>query len=379
MQLDIEPNLLEQKIGYQRIKSLCHYLYISQPVNIVCAILVFLILSPISNPWGLSIWLGACIIISLIRLSLSRWHLRPTPNYRLHLRILVLNTAISAAIWGILGSLLMPPHDIFKQTIIIIIITGITAGGLQTLQASFFAGLCFILFAVVPLELWVLLQTHPTYKLLGFLIFIYISSMSLIAFRNFKIFSEILNLRYENYNLITTLENINNKLKYLSTHDSLTGLPNRVLFEELFTTAIENSQKLRTKFAVLFVDIDHFKSYNDTYGHDIGDSLLIQTANRITKVMRKEDIIARVGGDEFVILIENIKTKEQLEIIMQKILQQFADSFFLNGRRISTTFSIGISIYPDDGNEKKALLKAADIALYNAKRLGRNRYEYFQK
>ncbi len=372
-----QQSFIENKIYNQRLQSLSKYLYISQPVNIFCASLILFILYSISNHFFILLWYAACILISFIRLLASKWYLHSIENYKFHLRIFVIGIAISAGLWGIAGSVLMPSQDIFKQMMMILIITGITAGGLQTLQASFGAGLILILFSVFPLSIWVFLQSRPDYKILGFLILLYIVSMALIARRNYKIFLEILNLRYENIILIKSLESTNDKLKYLSTHDTLTGLPNRSLFDERFTKALAHSERLNQKLALLFIDLDHFKYYNDKYGHDMGDSLLIQAADRLTKNIRKNDLIARMGGDEFVVLIEELKDKEELEKVIQRILNQFADPFFFDKGQLNLTLSIGISIYPDHATEKKSLLKAADIALYKAKTLGRDRYEYF--
>lgn len=173
------------------------------------------------------------------------------------------------------------------------------------------------------------------------------------------------------------LQKSQENLEYISYHDTLTDLPNRRLFNMRLAHALELAKRNNTKVAILFLDLDQFKQINDTLGHDVGDALLQAVSRRLNKTVRSVDTLARIGGDEFNILIENIKDVRDIEFIVQKLLNDFKKSFTCGEYEISTTVSIGISIYPDDGQESVTLVKNADLAMYKAKDLGRNNYSFF--
>jgi len=179
---------------------------------------------------------------------------------------------------------------------------------------------------------------------------------------------------------------INQKLKnqkavfeHLAHHDTLTGLPNRILFRDRLEHAIDIAKRDDTKLAVLFMDLDHFKEINDSLGHQLGDEVLQITAERLQKVLRGSDSIARLGGDEFTVLIENIGKGTEIETIAQKLIQAVKESITVQNHKLYLTVSIGISIYPHDGEDAETLLKNADAAMYSAKQNGRNTYNYFAK
>ncbi|HFE38893.1 MAG TPA: EAL domain-containing protein [Gammaproteobacteria bacterium] len=169
------------------------------------------------------------------------------------------------------------------------------------------------------------------------------------------------------------------QLEYLAHHDALTQLPNRVLLMDRLDHAIGNANRQKSSVAVLFLDLDRFKIINDTLGHDIGDHSLKQVSAILTNHLRKVDTVARLGGDEFAILLEDINSTEEIKRITEKILNAFSKPFRINNHEVFLTTSIGISLYPKDGNDTGELLKNADIAMYRAKGLGRNTYEFYQK
>lgn len=167
------------------------------------------------------------------------------------------------------------------------------------------------------------------------------------------------------------------KLTHISMHDPLTHLPNRRLLEDRINHAIEKKSRSGTQFALFFIDLDHFKEVNDSRGHLIGDQLLVYVAKRIRKVIRKGDTIARNGGDEFVLIIENEASDEHLIAVAEKIQQLFNDPFIINGEEIFTTCSIGISVFPKDGQSVESLLNNADTAMYTSKQAGRHRFGFY--
>lgn len=185
-------------------------------------------------------------------------------------------------------------------------------------------------------------------------------------------------------NTINQLEQTQDELKtmekmvrYQAHHDFLTCLPNRLLFQQHFDNAIAEAKKANFIIAVIFLDLDNFKHYNDTFGHTIGDQLLQTVAGRLKSCVRKTDIVARLGGDEFIILLTHISEKEHVLAVAEKIRKTVCQPICVENDHLSITASMGISFYPDDGVESDILIRKADIAMYNAKDRGRNIYKLY--
>lgn len=168
-----------------------------------------------------------------------------------------------------------------------------------------------------------------------------------------------------------------NTLDYQAHHDTLTGLPNRALFNDRLEKALETAKRNKTSIALLFIDLDHFKEINDSLGHDVGDEILKTVSLRLQKVIRNEDTVARLGGDEYTIILENLTHANDASLIANKILNSLSQAFIINTHTLYASCSIGISIYPDDGASPINLLKFADSAMYKAKDEGRNNYQYY--
>jgi diguanylate cyclase (GGDEF)-like protein len=168
-------------------------------------------------------------------------------------------------------------------------------------------------------------------------------------------------------------------LLYVATHDTLTGLPNRYMFNQRFAHALNNAQRYRKSMALLFLDLDRFKFINDTLGHPFGDRVLTEVAGRLRLCLRESDTIARFGGDEFVALIEDFAAPGDIVSVAQKILHALRWPFLLEGETCHVTASIGIGLYPNDGADFASLLKSADIAAYRAKEQGKNNYLFYSE
>jgi len=165
------------------------------------------------------------------------------------------------------------------------------------------------------------------------------------------------------------------QMEYQAYHDALTGLANRRLFQEHLTLALALAARKRRPVAVLFLDLDHFKVVNDSLGHTLGDALLREIATRLRSSVREGDVVARVGGDEFTIVLQELEKKEDAAAMAQRVLRIVAEPIDVDGQRLYVTTSIGIAVYPDDGEDGETLLKNADNAMYRAKAVGRNTYE----
>ena len=176
---------------------------------------------------------------------------------------------------------------------------------------------------------------------------------------------------------ISQIKNSEEQAAYLAYHDSLTGLPNRRLFNDRLDVAIATASRKKQRLALLFLDLDNFKNVNDGLGHAAGDELLQETAHRLRGKVRDEDTVARLGGDEFILLLVGIQEPEYAAVVAQRVLDDLAKPFRLRGRQFYLSASVGITMFPDDGSEAEALVSNADMAMYRAKSAGRNNYKLF--
>jgi len=167
------------------------------------------------------------------------------------------------------------------------------------------------------------------------------------------------------------------KLHYQAHYDALTDLPNRILFHDRLEQAIEKAKRNKSKVALLFIDLDHFKEINDSLGHKSGDEVLKIVAKRLENTIRDEDTLSRLGGDEFTIVIERLKKGEDASLLAQKIIKVLTKPIEINNNLLYVSSSIGISLYPEDGDSVQNLLKYADSAMYKAKNEGRNNFQFY--
>ncbi|MDD5051635.1 MAG: diguanylate cyclase [Sulfuricurvum sp.] len=167
------------------------------------------------------------------------------------------------------------------------------------------------------------------------------------------------------------------KFSHISLHDPLTHLPNRRLLMDRLEQSIERKKRTNEMFAVFFIDLDHFKEINDSLGHASGDKLLMEAANRMKNMIRKGDTLSRFGGDEFVLIIENGAHGDYFGKIAEKIQRLFDEAFIINNQKIYSACSIGISIFPQDGEDAEGLINNADSAMYKSKNSGRHQFQFF--
>ena len=166
-------------------------------------------------------------------------------------------------------------------------------------------------------------------------------------------------------------------LYYKANYDQLTGIPNRSLFEDRFNQAITISKRQNTKIAILFIDLDDFKYINDTYGHEAGDKVLITVSKRLLKYLRESDTVSRWAGDEFVIMLSDVKSIINISDLCERILKELNKKITYSKKNISLSVSIGISIYPDSSKSYLELIKNADRAMYKAKNSGKNKFIFY--
>jgi diguanylate cyclase (GGDEF)-like protein len=177
--------------------------------------------------------------------------------------------------------------------------------------------------------------------------------------------------------LADSLQAANEQLRNVALYDSLTGLPNRFLLEDRLGQAVSRARRGKSRFALMFVDLDRFKPVNDNFGHGVGDDLLKAVAKRLTACVRSSDTVARAGGDEFVIVLNEIGKPDDAAMVSRKVLDELTKPVFIGRHELDISCSIGISVYPEDGEDMNTLMVNADRAMYHAKKSGRNNFRFF--
>jgi diguanylate cyclase (GGDEF)-like protein len=206
--------------------------------------------------------------------------------------------------------------------------------------------------------------SRATYELL--------QAIMLAATPGLLILGTVLSLR-----ILQQRKRADDRVRHIAFHDDLTSLPNRLTLYQRLDQALSRHRRAGTQLAVLFMDLDRFKVINDSLGHEVGDVLLRQVADRLRAQSREGDTVARMGGDEFVVLVENQATVSDISACARRLVDQLSAPYLLGEKACHVTLSIGISVFPSDGNDSQELLKAADVAMYRAKDIGRNNYQYY--
>lgn len=198
----------------------------------------------------------------------------------------------------------------------------------------------------------------------------FLADQAAIAIHNAKLYEQA-------QQEITDRKKAEEAIKHMAHHDALTGLPNRRLFNERISLEIARSQRNNQKIGVMLFDLDHLKKVNDSFGHSLGDLLLQAVAQRMLGLLRKSDTVARMGGDEFLLILPEMNQPEDAVLTAERILNALSTPFLLEGNQINITTSIGIVFFPDEGTEVDTLIKKADIAMYNAKEKGGNNFHFY--
>ena len=355
----------------------------SVPANFVCAFIVFISLFQGQNKTFIAGWFAAVSLVSLFRLGALYFYRHHPKKDNIHLSIFIIGVALSALLWGMVNSLFMPQEDLMQQMVIIVITAGVTAGGIQTLNANLKASLIYVVIIFLPLTVWLFLQGSFVYSLLGIAMIAYITFMAATSIRGNKLLLTTLTLQYENQALVEKISISNSKLldysKTLyqqSTHDSLTGLFNRRYLDETLSREFQQVIREKQTLCVAMLDLDFFKSFNDTYGHAAGDEMLKFIGALMESTFRKSDICCRFGGEEFMVVMINADitfAQNRLDHFRQVVKE---GKVRFQGKLLpSMTVSIGVAEAPTHGLSVEDIIHAADTALYVAKKAGRDRIE----
>ena len=313
------------------------------------------------------------------------------------LNLIAFFAALSGAYWGAIGSVLMP-EALDYQLFVAFLLVGVSAIANSFYSPFTWVYAIFLLPSFGPFTIWLFIS-RPMFALVGIsaCVFIFLSLVAsfiasrwlfqskFLSYKNEKLAENVTRSKESvekiNKNLLSEIhlrKETEKSLEALATHDVLTGLPNRFLFHQNLNSAFARADRNGSMVAVLFLDLDNFKKVNDVLGHDIGDHLLQEMASRLQKDVRMSDVISRLGGDEFTIILENIKSKNEIATVAQKIITSISDKpFLIKKNDLFITSSMGISVYPHDGNNIKDLVKNSDVAMYKAKQNGGNNYQFY--
>lgn len=327
------------------------------------------------------IWYGVFIGISVFRLTTIALYRRKKDKeiiLPMWQNLFIIGAVLGGLSWGLIAILIFPYSDQFHKILIILIISGVSAGATPLFSALLPAAMGFIFFMLVPF--FIVFQKHILFTIL---LLAYLTYLIIITLHTHKLLANSINLQFENDDLLNNLskaklqlELTNEKLEVSATHDPLTNVANRNLFNTNFAAAIERARQNKKLVGLLFIDLDKYKKVNDLYGHFIGDQLLMVCVDRIEQVIADLNSIARLGGDEFTIIIENISSPQQIAEIAERIRQTLDQPFIINALEIKISASIGISVYPLDGVDPEQLLNVADNVMYSVKQNGGNNFRF---
>jgi diguanylate cyclase (GGDEF)-like protein len=289
----------------------------------------------------------------------------------------------SGLLFGVLP-FVVAPLPVQYHFLILAALVGLAAGAIYTLGEIYSLYIVYFLPVIGIAFIWMIFQEGDIYYFSTFLLFILFFYFTTAAYNYSKNFKNILRKEYEAKEHYLEQKQAKEKiieqnsvLEYRAHHDNLTDLPNRILFKDRLKNAISKARRSEAIIAVCFVDLDNFKVINDSLGHHIGDKVLKQVTTRLLNSMRMHDTIARWGGDEFIIIMEDLQKAENASRLAQKILAVLSEPCEIDGHKLYVTCSIGISIYPKDSNNVDNLIKYADSAMYKAKDEGKNNFKYY--
>lgn len=368
---------VETKVYTSLLEHVYSQIDIALLSSLFCGAIIFIALY---NPWAnnskLIIYSIVFVAVTIIRAILSRlYHRQQSQNINVWHSLYILGSVLGGITWGLTAIFLLSaaPYD---QILLVCMLAGVTAGSVPLSAAIPQASIGFLITALVPYIAVLIFANNSIYHLLTLALTLYLGYSIVLTLRTYKLIKSSIVLKYENDMLLKNLEMTNQRLEKAATLDPLTQVPNRRLFEENFASAIDRAKNRKMTLALFYIDLDHFRKANDKYGHYAGDFILKTVIDRMRVFFRKEDVIARIGDDEMVVLIERVNDFEELLKIAVKICQIIALPIEMKNLTLQISGSVGISIYPNDADTAESMLKAAYHAVLYVKEQGGNNYHF---
>jgi diguanylate cyclase (GGDEF)-like protein len=331
--------------------------------GLFCAVIVwFRLHSDVSHASAANFWLSILLTTTILRFFLVKTYLIiGDPNQITFWRkVFIAQATLGGGIWGLASILLLPGGTNSQQIIIIMVLAGISAGAVPFIASVLAASIIYSTLSLIPLIIYFIFLKQNADVLMALASSIFLIFLLVQGKKIHEMLANGLLLQFE-------LHEAKDSLEYSATHDTLTKVANRNLFNKKFGQALESAKKKSTSVALIYLDLDHFKNVNDTYGHAYGDELLKAFVQRLQEIFKKEDTIARLGGDEFTVMIENIHNKSDIDKVINLIYKRGTEPILIKNNEFLIQASIGSSIFPQDGLDSDSLLNFADTAMYAAK------------
>lgn len=366
---DLKPEI-NDKIQVRLVKYCFFHIRTSLLISLFCSTILFFGLFGNNKDQYLYSWYALSCVVTLFRFMMVKQyqkHESTMHDFNYWKNLFTLGAFWGGICWSYLIVYIFPVVSNLEQTLCILILAGVTAGSVTTLTGIKMAVVGYLSFSLIPLIFELILIKNYIYHLFTFTAIVYYLFLVIISMNIHNIIRNVIYLQFENDTLLK-------KLQHHATHDTLTDIDNPRQFYANLSYAIEQAEFAKNKFTLLFIDLDHFKNVNDNYGHEMGDKLLMQVADRLKTIIRNADFVARIGGDEFTVILWKLSEKEHIIKIAKKICYNLSQPFEIDSKTFYVSASIGISIFPNDGNDSIAMMKAADAAMYYVKRHGKNNF-----
>lgn len=333
-----------------------------------------------SNHLVLIGWFVLMFIASLSRYMLANAFERKQPTGRESYtweKVIMGMLFLSALVWGFCGTYLMPHDNVLNQALILFLLIGIAATANPFYSPIKKVYAIFLLPTLMLTAITLLMRNTSLNLFLGFAVLLFCVLMLTTAIVSSNLISSALKLHFRNVELTDSLIESNKLLENMATHDTLTGLANRQHFNSILPIAMRNAKSSDSKLGLMYIDIDKFKTINDTLGHDVGDQLIKAVASRLKENFKMHGETYRVGGDEFIAIVQQLNNGDMLTKLAEECCKSIAMPLKIGQHELNVASSIGISVYPDDNVNEDALIKHADIAMYHSKEKGGNCYHFY--
>lgn len=379
----LNPRILTADEAHKTTASLVEHVYsqilVSFFSSAICAIILFIGVYDSTGNRALYLWTGIFFIVALARLSLYPYYQikkSTVTNMNHWVNLYTISCLLGGLSWGLMGYLLFPSADSYQQILMVLMLAGVSAGSVPLSAGIPRAGIAFLIASLFPLFVTLIVYSNSAYYFFNFALSFYLAYTIMLTFKIYSLIKNSIILKYHNDILLKNLEISYKALEKTATHDPLTKAANRTLFHTNLDAALKHAHTNNIKVGLFFIDLDGFKIANDTYGHDAGDVILTNVTQRLNSFFRKDDMISRLGGDEFTIIIDNVRNKDELSTIAKKICELISLPIESNGIVLKVTASVGIAIYPDNATNSRDLITCADECMYHAKEHGGNQFYY---
>jgi diguanylate cyclase (GGDEF)-like protein len=352
--------------------------------SLFCATIILISLYHMPLHEVVVVWYGFVIAQTLLRwfiVSLHEKGKHQEKDLQLWRSLFIFGACLGGIVWGSTGFIFLPHINPQQQTLLLLVLAGTTAGAVPVFTPVLSAAVIFI--TTIALPVIIILSVAGSNFLFDSTVIVYFFFLLALSKKTHMTLRYALGLQFENNALLVNLseaknelEKINKKLEQAATHDPLTNVANRNLFITIFDQAIENAKHNKNILALMYIDLDNFKNVNDIHGHHVGDQLLLVLTDRLEHVVNSPDEVARLGGDEFTIIREDINNPKEIAAFAKRVCEIIAEPIIINELELRITASIGIGVYPIDGNDAEKLLNVADRAMYHVKERGGNNFRF---